>query len=533
MTTIDAPIVAVTVYTDRARVTRRGRVHLAPGEHTLALISLPTTLEEDSVRAGGKGAHVKILGVEVARQYVTEAPAGSVAELQAQLQALQDREQALADDEAAQTARLEFLQTLRETSSASAAKAVAFGKTTLDNIAALTQYLTTELSAVQARQRELAVQRRDLAREIAAAEARLGQVQGGATYERREIRVAVETAAETDLELEIIYGVTGASWEPLYDIRLVEGAVTLTYLAGVRQQTGEDWPAVELALSTARPAVSTTIPKLNPWYIDIYRPPAPPAPPRQAMPMPAAMAAPSGAGRARDTDDLRKLAEEAMPEPQAQVAQATVESSGAALTYRVARPVAVPGDGQPHRTTVTALDLQANLDYITVPKLAEEAYLRAKITNTSPFTLLPGQAAIFHGADFVGNTRLKTIVPNEEFEVQLGVDDRVKVERELTDRGVDKTGLLGNNTRTHLAYRITLRNHLPTPARVTVFDQLPVSRHEEIKPRLLEAVPPPKEQTDLNILKWELTVEPQGKAEIAFTYTVEHPRGWQVAGMSQ
>ena len=55
-TTIDAPIAAVTVYTDRARVTRRGRVHLAAGEQTVALTTLPTTLDEDwcGPEAGGR-----------------------------------------------------------------------------------------------------------------------------------------------------------------------------------------------------------------------------------------------------------------------------------------------------------------------------------------------------------------------------------------------------------------------------------------------------------------------------------------------
>lgn len=76
--------------------------------------------------------------------------------------------------------------------------------------------------------------------------------------------------------------------------------------------------------------------------------------------------------------------------------------------------------GSSHKTTVTALDLAAQLDHATAPKLAQEAYLRAKIKNTSPFILLPGRANIFRRADFVGATDLETIAPNEEFEAHLG-----------------------------------------------------------------------------------------------------------------
>jgi uncharacterized protein (TIGR02231 family) len=224
------------------------------------------------------------------------------------------------------------------------------------------------------------------------------------------------------------------------------------------------------------------------------------------------------------------LAEEPAPAPPAEIAEATIESAGAAVTYRVARPVAVPSDGSPHRTSVTTLDFDARLDYITAPKLAAEAYLRAKVRNSSAFMLLPGTTSIFHEADFVGATRLETIAPNEEFDVQLGVDSRVKVERELTRRAVDKT-LIGNTRRTQFAYKITLTNLLAAPARVTLLDQLPVTRHESIKIKLLEATPKPAEQSDLNILRWEFDLAPQEQREVVFAFSVEHPRELAVQGL--
>ena len=179
---------------------------------------------------------------------------------------------------------------------------------------------------------------------------------------------------------------------------------------------------------------------------------------------------------------------------------------------------------------MTTRDLDAELDYVTVPKLAEEAYLRARVKNTSELLLLPGSAAIFHGADFVGRTALETIAPNEEFEVQLGVDDRIKVERELAGRSVGKA-LIGNTRWTQYAYKITLTNHLATPTRVTVFDQLPVARHEAIKVKPGEIVPRPAELSDLSILKWELELPPHEKRDLSFGFTVEYPRDLTVVGV--
>jgi len=53
--TVDTRICEVTVYTDRARVTRRGTVSLTGNETELAIASLPATLETESVRATGSG----------------------------------------------------------------------------------------------------------------------------------------------------------------------------------------------------------------------------------------------------------------------------------------------------------------------------------------------------------------------------------------------------------------------------------------------------------------------------------------------
>lgn len=519
MTTLEAPVAEVTVYRDRARITRRSSLHVGVGEQILTLDQLPSSIREDSVRASGRGAGLKILGVEVVKRFVTEPPETNLADLTNRLEALEDQDEALSDAENSEAARLDLLRSLRESSGHMLPRGLSYGKTSLESVEQFAEYLERETEKATTRKREISHERRALAREIEALRGNLTPHWN--SIERNQINVSVEASEETDIELDVTYVVDGASWEPLYDIRLVENKVTLSYLANVRQNSGEDWPAVRLSLSTARPAVSATIPELDPWYIDIFRLP-PPLPMQayetMAMPM-AAAAAPMPA--------MRKMADA----PPAELAQAEVVSTGASVTYRVTRAVAVPSDGSPSKTLVTALDLDARLDYVTVPRIAEEAYLRARIKNTSALIFLPGTASIFHEADFVGSTSLEIVVPNEEFEVQLGVDDRVKVERELSARSTGKT-FIGNTKRTLFGYKITLTNNLARPARVTVFDQIPVSRHEHIKTRLQEVSPDPTEQTDLGILKWELELAPQQKQEINFTFGVEHPRDMNVTGLN-
>jgi len=196
----------------------------------------------------------------------------------------------------------------------------------------------------------------------------------------------------------------------------------------------------------------------------------------------------------------------------------------------VQRPLAVPADGGPQKTSIARFDLDATLDHLTVPVLAPEAYLRATATNTSSLLLLPGPARVFHGTQFTGETTLDTVAAGEEIELQLGVDDQVRVERELKRRSTGKAVIGGTRT-IDIGYEITVENHRRGPARVTVKDRVPVSADGDIKVRLREASPSPAEQSDLGELTWELKLDGGQAASVRYRFTVEHPAQVVVTGL--
>jgi len=175
------------------------------------------------------------------------------------------------------------------------------------------------------------------------------------------------------------------------------------------------------------------------------------------------------------------------------------------------------------------VELSAALDYVTAPVRSPDAYLRATVVNTSAHTLLPGRAAVFHGPEFVGSADLPVWAPGEEVELALGVDDRVRVERELVRRTASKA-TLGSVRRREVEYRTTVTNHTPHPARVTVLDQLPVSRDEQISVRELRADPEPTERGDMGVLTWRLELAPGQTNHIHFGLRVEIGKGVELAG---
>ncbi len=532
---IDAPITGVTVFRDGARVLRAGVTGLAAGTGSVTIGNLPATVDTASVRVAARGRDLALLNVEVRRRVGTEPLREQAARLRAEVERWRDAVQELDDEDAAEQAGLGFLSHLSEAAATALARAVGAGRAGYDELSGMAGHLSASTAGALAKRREIAARKRAAERELAAAEARLTAAEQGGKPNKVafvDVVVDLEAQAATEAEIDLTYHVPGASWRSLYDLVLDGERLDVSYLAEVTQQTGEDWPEVALVLSTARQGQSQTLPELSPWYIG--RPP-PPRRPGGAAPMSASMAAeaassgPDGPGEPRAVAFAAR-APKMKPRAASMLAAEQAESeSGAGLTYTVARPLAVPGDGGPHKTLVARFDADAVLDYLTVPVLAPEAYLRATVTNGT-LLLLPGRARIFHGAQFVGETQLDTVAPGEEFEVQLGVDDQIKVERKLRRRSVGKA-LLGGTRTIDIGYEITVENHRDRAATVSVRDHIPVSTDGDVKVRAREASPPPAETDDLGELAWNLVLTPRESATIRHRFTVEHPAQVAVTGL--
>ncbi len=528
-TGLDAPITAVTVFKDGARVQRSGTVSVEPGLQPIVIGQLPATADPASVRVAARGRDLVLVNVEVHRRYRADPLRGETTQLRSEVDRCRDAVQVLDDEDAAEQARLGFLGYLSEAAATALARAVSFGRAGHDDLAQMASHLSADTSGALGRRRGINTRRRAARRELDAAQQRLDAAENraGDPAAFAEVAVTLEASAATGAEVELSYHVSGASWRPLYDLALDGERLAVTYLAEVTQQTGEDWPAVELVLSTTRRGVHQTLPELPPWYIARAQP--------LRLPMAAgrSKAATGAVPPGAPTPMAAAVAGPGMPEAgleEAALLAAEPGESGAGLVYRIPRPLAVPADGGPHKTAVARLELDATLDHVTVPVLAPEAYLRATVTNRSPLLLLPGPARVFRDGQFIGETSLETVAAGEEFELQLGVDDQIRVKRELRRRSTSKAVIGGTRT-IDIAYETTVENHRPSKARVSVHDHIPVSADGDIKVRLRETSPNPAGQDDLGELTWELSLEGGQAAAIRHRFTIEHPAQMTVAGL--
>ncbi|MBD6619226.1 mucoidy inhibitor MuiA family protein [Komarekiella sp. 'clone 1'] len=527
---IQSQIVAVTVYTDKALVTRQSVVSLTGLERELVITSLPVTLETESVRVSGTGTvEVRLLGVSSDRIYTTEPVAERVAQLTRQIQQVEAEKRHLQAQVDALVLQSNFIEGLREKTEESFSQSLARKNLSLSETLDFLNFLGSQYSEYAIASGECKTQQQELDKQLQALRTSLQKIQTPHPKESFNLVVAVEVAGEGEFELELSYVVNRASWTPLYDLRFstTSNIVHLSYLAEVIQSSGEDWIGVALTLSTAKPGLGTLPPKLEPWYI---------ATPTQqivrrrytvrpALPTIAAQAAPAGEGSEEE--------DEFAPETSlisAETVVAEISKEGSVVTFKLNGGGNIPSDGTPHKTTIFNDDYPCSFDYVAMPRLVSFAYLQANVKNSpNGATLLPGKANIFRDNVFVGTTNLENIAPGQEFKLNLGIDEGLKIERDLVERQVDKR-LISNQRRTTYGYRLVITNLLNQETNLKLTEQLPISRTEQIKVRLIRSNPQ-IQLGEMGILEWELTLPPQERREVYYQFAVEHPPELTVIGL--
>ncbi|MDD5557742.1 MAG: mucoidy inhibitor MuiA family protein [bacterium] len=512
-------VVSVVVYEDRALVTRRLEIELEAGERTVRFDGLPAGLVDDSLRASGRGAAgVTILGLEAEREYLAEPADERVRALTDEIEALERKATALEDRARTIDMQVKFIDSIGSSAGEGISREMLMREPDPAGWGKVVAFLGEEGDALRPRLRGAGEELRAVRKEIEAARKRLQQIVSRLPRERKNVRVALEAASPGRLSLDLSYVVPGASWRPVYDARAdrAAGTVALVYGGQVRQGTGEDWNDVELELSTARPSIGGRPPEIEPWYVDFPR------------------VRPLAAGRAAMAPLMEVDQAVGGPEEEAGIAVADAVRRGDAVVFRIGRRETVPGDNSLRRTTIASLDMPAAFEDLAVPRLAAHAYRTAKVENRAAYPLLAGAVNIFAGPDFIGSSSIDHVAPGETFDLPLGVDDAVTVRRRLLEEEADRSLVRRRTGRRSFRYRIEVENHADRAAKVTVLDQIPVSRHPDIAVRLEGASPAPvtlEERERPGVLAWVLDLAPREAAKIEFGFSVSWPKDREIEGL--
>jgi len=523
-------VISATVFSDRALVTRLTESTVSAGEYTLTIPDLPTMLIDQSVRVSGEGtAEAKILEVKVETAFLDTIPQERVRQLQAKLQGLQDEMRILNDRASVLNQQKDFIGQIKIASADNIGKDLKVQRPTVEDWQKVLAFFDSNLMKIHQELRDVDKKRDEFQHKITAVQNEINQTTGRTSRSTKRILVSVKVSKGGTMRLVVSYVITGASWHPLYDARIAseQKSVEVTYYGMVKQSTGEDWENIDLTLSTAQPAIAGTQPRLYPQFVNLYQQPV-----LQRREVGAVMereAKAPGAGAQREMPAPAQV--EVSAARPLEISTATVETRPTSAVFNIQARSTIPSDNMPHKVTIAIEKLDAEFEYSTVPKLVPKVYLQATVTNTTDYPLLAGGMNVFFEGDYVSTSYIPLRSPTEKFDLYLGVDEGIKVERKLINKLTEYTGTFTKSTKVTYEFQIKVENYKKVRENIVVQDQIPISQNEKIVVEVEEPKEGTVEKDNQGILKWHLQLNPGEKRELKLKYSVEYPRDMQVVGL--
>jgi uncharacterized protein (TIGR02231 family) len=519
--TIQSRIDAVTVYPDRAMITRTADIDLVKGSQELLIDNLPTYIIDDSVRVMGHGSvNAKISGVKVKRIFLQEHQQKKIEELRIELEKLNDGKKQLEDTLESLNTQKKFIESIKISTSEKISRELYIQEADTKKWDKVLDFIYKKLGRINEQAILFEQEKRSLLKKIKVVEAELNRYKNKRSPEKKVVEIAIDAAAKGRTTLEINYFIPGARWIPTYDVRVdsESSAICLNYYGIITQKTGEDWNDVQLSLSTAKPHISGLLPELDPWYIDFLQPVF-----KQAM------------KRAMADKVMQEAYKLSSPQEELKQETAYAESRGTSVTFNIKKRETILGKGEPFKATITQEELQAKLSYICTPKLYEFAFLKAETVNDTKYPFIEGEVSIFLGENYIGKSKIDAIPIDKTFDLHLGIDERIHVERRLIGEKTDKS-FIGKKAVHSYTYRITIENLMKEEKRIIVHDQVPVARHPDIQVKLVRSVPDMVIKEDVQeespgLLEWELSLPAQKTKTIEFEYSVAFPKDKKVNGL--
>ena len=374
------------------------------------------------------------------------------------------------------------------------------------------------------------------------AQRKLSEINTGLPQTERDAVIVVERVNGAAGKVRLNYLVTSASWRPQYKLRAGKAAkdpVQVEYLASLVQHTGEDWANVNLVLSTAQPMLNAAPPELQSLQVGVVHKGNVPARKTDVVELENQIRnlrtkaqkdfnerKPStGIGLFNTAAAIDQSWELLNPGMAVERGCALAMREGPTVTYHIATPLAMPSRTEEQVLEVARIELAPEFYYKAVPLLTTHVYRLTDLVNKSNHVLLPGDATMYIGSDFVGQMSLPLVAIGEAFTAGFGVDPQLQVKRQMVDKAHTTQG---GNQMLRYEYRTLVSNYKSEKVKLQVWDRLPKADTDAVTINVLKSSPElskdpaylrgPRTQ---NLLRWDVNVEPNATGEKALAIQYE------------
>lgn len=535
---VQSKITAVTVYSDRALVTRKATVTVGAEATVHRFHHLPGWVDDGSVRAATSVG--KIVDVTVERRFLARSSDQGFRTMEERHEALLRRRQALDDEIMVLEQRRQHIESIKVYSLEKLSTDAVTRDVNVKEYGDVVDFVSESLREVAQARRKAEAQRVALGPEIEASDRKLDELRRLTTLEETTVSVTIEGKRAGAADLTLHYLTPGATWEPQHELRTEKdepGKVAVTSYAVVTNTTGEDWRNATLSFSTSSSSDPERIPELTMLALgDTQRVERSTTRTRTASFSRAQQAyqeqnlhwnrmnqAPS---RKRSEVERFEKSYTSNLEFFEQVQNRTVEifqgleQRGTNVHFEARFPAIVRSDGRPIRLPIGTRSIDAERKIVAAPEESLNAALTLEMRNTSGQPLLPGRVARYRDGSFLGMTDVDFVAKGEEFSLFFSVADEVKLSREL-DR---KRSSLVRTTRNRmqLSFVTKAKNLSDRPVELVLAERVPVSENSAIT--VSNVVIQPSEKPDARgIIRWKLKLRPGEERELRTSYRVDYP----------
>ena len=484
----------VCVYRRSAVVTRKGRIELVSGRNTVYIAGLTASSLKDTVRLKFTGT-VKTFDINyISALDVEDGERPETAEIEKKIEDI-DRELEICGK----------MQELREKNADFTSRC----DVSVEAQERVISELPKQLLDLYKKTRELNEKRKKLEDELS-----------GLQAVRNETVIKADLGVETGgtYEFELQYVEQNVGWVPLYEIRYSSEKEPLEVLmkAKIRQTTREDWEKVNVVLYTGNPTVSNVLPVLGPSVLSISDPRPVMARSRLNGIPGMKMAMPVG----RCVADAEICPDE--PVFNEAVMEAAVVSKEETMTsYELPGKRDILRDSDGNSAELQRFEVEAKYGLLAVPSLDTRCFMIAVIKNTD-WPLPAAEAKIYIRDAYAGQVYVSTDPEKEEFELSLGVDERISVSRKTSPEKTSSAFLKGTKTR-QCEYMIRVSSSAADPLKVVIKDSIPVSSDKNITVETVQLSGGKLEEKE-GFLTWEKEVGSDKAAEITVEYSISWPK---------
>ncbi len=535
---LSSAVTKVTVYSDRARVTRRATANVSPKPTVFAFRKLPGWVDDGSVRVLVTAG--RIVGVRVERNFLARATDKTWQKAQVNHRVLANRLAALGDELHVLAAQKRQIDNIKAFSLAKITKDTTIGNVKVKSYGEVLTFISNALRSTAKARRAVLRQRDKITPEYLASARKLAELKNLMKLEETTVLVTLQSTRKTPTTIELTYMIPGATWEPMHDLRVSTSdakTAELISFAVVTQTSGEDWRNAQLSFSTQSSVRSVRIPELEALTLgdthtatriltskmsSFHR--AQKAFTQQSQLWNKVHQRKSMRTRV-NFDRVFQSNMQYLQVVQSKTVRIFQRLQKRGTTAHFKAPIApiVRGDGHPVRMRLGHGTLKTKQRIVAVPEQSLNAARTLEMINSTNQPLLPGKVALYQDGAFLGMTEVDFIAMGERFALFLSVADHIKLSRKLDRK---RSALVRKRRRRRnkmqVSFIVTLENLSPKSTVVALTDRIPVSENKAIKidrVKISGGVKPDSQ----GLLHWKLKLKPKEKRQFRIAYQVEYP----------